>query len=133
MTTPQQYIDGLDEPRRTEIGTLYRHIKKTVPKLKPYSDGKGIGFGTYRYTYASGRTGEAAIIGLSSRKQYISVYVSGWEDDAGPVTARFAKRLGKVDVGKSCIRFKRVSDVDLDVLAQTVKAGAKALAKDTLP
>jgi hypothetical protein len=132
MTTPQQYIDGLDEPRRTEIGKLFRHIRETVPQLKPHSDGKGIGFGTYRYRYASGRTGEAAVIGLVSRKQYISVYVSGWEDGQGPVTARFADRLGKADVGKSCIRFKHPADIDLDVLAQTIRAGAKALAGQTV-
>jgi hypothetical protein len=131
--TPTQLIDAIaDDKRRKDMRTLYRHIKKTVPQLKPYASGKGIGFGTYRYEYASGRNGEAAVIGLVSNAKYISVYVSGWEDDAGPVTARFAKRLGKVDVGKSCIRFKRVSDVDLDVLAQTIRAGAKALAAQTV-
>lgn len=132
MTTPTQIIDAIDDDaRRKDIQALFRHIKQIVPNLKPHVSGKMIGFGRYRYEYASGRKGEASVIALASNARYISVYVSGWEKDQ-PVTARFAKKLGKVDVGKSCIRFKRASDVDLDVLAQTVRAGAKALEKQTI-
>jgi len=132
MTTPKQLIDAIEnESRRKDIRTLYSQITKAVPHLKPYVSGKGIGFGTYRYQYASGRKGEAAVIGLASNAQYISVYVNGWVGKK-TVTEKNARRLGKVDVGKICIRFKRVSDVELDVLVETVRAGAEAMAEMTI-
>lgn len=74
-TTPEEYIASLEGPRRAEVQQLYDMIRAISPPLKPYMIAGLIGFGTYHYKYASGREGDWCIIGLSSRKNYISVLV----------------------------------------------------------
>ena len=56
-----------------------------------------------------------SLVALSSRKQYISLYVL-CADEHGYLAERYAERLPKASIGKSCVRFKRTSDIDLDVL-----------------
>jgi len=85
-----------------------------------------IGYGTYHYRYASGREGDCAIIGLASNKNYISVYVMGTSE--GEYVAEKNRGLvPKADVGKSCIRFKKLEDIDPAALGKIVKEGARAM------
>ena len=71
-----------------------------------------VGFGSYHYTYASGREGDWFVLGFSPRKGSLSLYVmSGFE----PLQAELA-RLGKHKLGKACLYIKRLADVDRDVL-----------------
>jgi hypothetical protein len=59
-------------------------------------------------------------IALASNKQYISLY-------AGPISLDpFVARLPKANLGRGCIRFKRLSDVDLGVIDEVVQASAAA-------
>ena len=77
-----------------------------------------LGYGSYHYVYASGREGDWPILGLASRKRYISLYA------CAPSTARFATstgRLPKADIGKSCVRFKRLEDLDRDTLKELIE------------
>ena len=74
-----------------------------------------LGYGRFHYRYASGREGDASLIALSSRKNYISLYVL-CTDEAGYLAEQYVERLPKASIGKSCVRFKRTSDIDLDVL-----------------
>ena len=76
-----------------------------------------LGYGRFHYRYDSGREGDASLVALSSRKQYISLYVTCADAD-GYVAERYADRLPKADIGKSCVRFKRTSDLDLDALRE---------------
>ncbi len=82
--------------------------------------GEIIGYGEYHYKYDSGREGDAPIIGLSSRKRYISLYVNMGVAD------KHRAKLPKADIGKACVRFKRLEDVDQDVLADVIEQTAKA-------
>jgi hypothetical protein len=127
--TPEQYIASLDDPRRSEIEELHAFIRKTAPGLKPYIEGYGgsamIGYGRYHYRYASGKGGEWFVVGLASRKQYISLYVIG-EQDGGYIAEAWAPRLGNVDVGKSCVRIKRLDDIDRPELAKLLRAAASS-------
>jgi hypothetical protein len=116
-TTPDEYIASLDEPRRAEIGKLDALIRATLPDLERVVQSGGVGYGPYHYRYPTGREGEASLIGLSSRKAYISLYVL-CSDDGVYLTERYVDRLPKANVGKSCVRFKRTSDIDLDVLRE---------------
>ncbi len=115
-TTPAQYLAALAEPRRSELKALDAAIRKAVPKLKPYLayNGSMIGYGAYHYKYASGREGDCPIIAISSRAQYISLYVLGHRNGKSLADSAKAK-LGKVSVGKACIRFKKLADLDLPV------------------
>jgi Domain of unknown function (DU1801) len=126
--TPSAYLAALAEPRRTELKTLHAAIRKAAPRLTPFVGYGGtiLGYGRYRYKYASGREGEASIVGLSSRAQYISLYVCGHR--AGQPIAEAARaRLGKVSVGKVCIRFKKLADLDLAVALDLVREASALL------
>lgn len=123
--TPKAYIDSLVEPRKGEIKKLDALIRKTVPSLKPNMNFGMLGYGKYHYVYASGRQGDWSLISLASQKNYISLYVSC--TDAGKYIAElYKKELPKANIGKSCIRFKRLEDVDLIVIQKILKHTVKA-------
>ena len=83
-----------------------------------------LGYGRYHYRYASGREGDWMLIGLASRKQYISLYVTAVVDDRY-LAESYAERLPKASVGKSCIRVRRADDLDPEVVrALLVEAAA---------
>jgi hypothetical protein len=127
-TTPAAYIAALAEPRRSELKSLDAAIRKAVPQLKPYVaySGTMLGYGPYHYRYASGREGECPIVAVSSRANYISLYVSGHRN--GKSIAEAAKaRLGKVSVGKACIRFKRLENLDLPAALALIQQAAPLL------
>ncbi len=73
--TPEAYIDGLAEPRRSHIAQLDALIRETAPDLEPFMYGGMIGYGPFHYRYASGREGDTAKVSLASQKNYISLYV----------------------------------------------------------
>lgn len=123
--TPEEYIDLISEPRKSEVKKLHDFIKKIVPNLKPQIMSGMIGYGSYHYKYASGREGEWSIVLLASQKNYISVYVCGVKDGKY-VAEQHRKEFPKASIGKSCIRFKKVEDIDLDVLAEIIKESVKS-------
>ena len=125
-TTVEDYLAQIDEPRRSDIEKLHSLISKTVPKLQPGVQSGMIGYGTYHYKYESGREGDAPIVGLASNKQYISVYVCGVKDGQY-IAERRKGELPKASVGKSCIRFKRLDDIDPKALQSIIKEGAQAI------
>ena len=127
-TSPAAYIASLEEPRRSEIDALHKLISRALPQLEPWFAAGIIGYGRCHYKYASGREGDAPVVALSSRKQYISVYVCAVEDGKYLAESRKAD-LPKADIGKSCIRFKRTSDIDLNALERLVKDGARILTR----
>lgn len=77
-----------------------------------------IGFGSYHYRYASGREGDAAVVGFSPRVGKLSLYLNDGTDQH----AEALTRLGRHSVTKACLHVKRLADVDLDVLAQILRA-----------
>ncbi len=126
--TPKEYIESLPEPRRSEMRELHQLITKTAPKLKPKMWGGGIGYGSYHYRYATGREGDWFVVGLMSRKQGISFY-SCLTDGKQYIAEKHKKDLPKANIGRSCIRFKRLSDVDLKVFAGIIKENVAAAKK----
>ena len=126
--TPPGYIEKLPEPRRSELRQLHRLITKTAPKLKPKMWGEMIGYGSYHYRYATGREGDWFVIGLSSRRNYISFY-GCLSDGRQYIAEKHKKELPKASIGRSCIRFKKLADVDLGVLARIIKENQAAAKK----
>lgn len=127
VTTPEDYIDNLEEPRRSEIRQLHELIRSAAPQLEPHIASGMLAYGHYHYRYASGREGDWFPVGLASRKQYISLYITAAEPGQGYLAEAYRERLPKADIGKSCVRIKRLSDVDLAVLADLIRRGAKPL------
>ncbi len=80
-----------------------------------------IGFGKYHYKYASGHQGEAPLLGFSPRKAEFSLYVTAPGNDDQKLLAE----LGKYSMGKACIYFKKLSDLNLDTLEKLSKATIK--------
>jgi hypothetical protein len=76
-----------------------------------------LGYGRFHYRYKTGREGDASLVALASRKQYISLYVL-CADENGYLAERYVERLPKASIGRSCVRFKRVADIDLGVLRE---------------
>ncbi|MEU0156615.1 DUF1801 domain-containing protein [Micromonospora fulviviridis] len=76
-----------------------------------------VGFGSYRYTYENGRTGDWPLVGFSPRKQQLVVYlVGGFEERYPSVLAR----LGPHKTGKGCLYLKRLDDIDESALRELV-------------
>jgi hypothetical protein len=123
VATPEEYIAALAEPRQTEIATLDRLIRATLPDLDPHIRAGMIGYGTFHYRYPSGREGDWFRVGLASNKNYISLYACA-ADDRGYVAERYKERLGKVNIGRSCVRFKRVADLDQGALRELLRETA---------
>ena len=122
------YLSALVDPRKAEVRALDAAIRKAVPKLKPYVaySGTMLGYGRYRYRYPSGREGECPIVAVSSRAQYISLYVSGCRNGQ-PIAEAAKAKLGKVSVGKVCIRFKRLSDLNFPMALELIKDSSALL------
>ncbi len=127
-TTPAAYLAALPAERRKDLKALHAAILKTAPRLKPHLAYKAtmIGYGPYHYKYASGREGDCPIVAVSSRAQYISLYVLGARDGRSLVQAAKSK-LGKVNCGGACIRFKKLADLDLPVALQLVREASVLL------
>ena len=123
--TSEQYIEALDEPRRGEVRRLHELIRTTAPELEPHIASGMLAYGRYHYRSRSGREGDWFVIGLASNKRYISLYVSAADPANGYLAESYRERLPKTDIGRSCVRIKRLADVDLDVLANLIGEGAK--------
>jgi hypothetical protein len=121
--TLEVFLAEIEEPRRTEIARVDRFIRDVAPELD-VQVGKMINYGPFRYKYASGREGEWARISLASQKNYISIYACA-ATEQGYVAELSKDTIGKVSVGKSCIRFKKLNDLNLDVLRSIVRQCAE--------
>jgi hypothetical protein len=87
-----------------------------------------IGFGAYHYRYASGRSGDWPAVGMSPRKQALTLYVSAGFDGY----QELLDRLGPHRTGKSCLYLKRLADVDREVVKSLVAKGFRHLDGQTL-
>ena len=122
--TPEAYIEALPEPRRSEIQQLDALVRTTAPKLERYVLSGTLAYGRYRYRGASGREGEWFRIGLASNKASISLHVMAAEA-GGYLVEAYGDKLPKAEIGRACVRFKKVEDVDLRVLKELIRKGSK--------
>lgn len=76
-----------------------------------------IGFGNYHYKYASGHEGDAPLVGFSPRKAEFSLYAIAPGND----NKELLDELGKYKMGKACIYFKKLADLNLDTLEKLCK------------
>lgn len=126
--TISEYIKLLKEPRKSQIKAIHSMIRKSAPDLKPWLYGNIISYGKYHYKYASGREGDWMVVGLASQKNYISVYICMMEGDEY-IPEKYKDDIGKVSVGKSCIRFKKLEDINLKMLEKLIIKAEKVAKK----
>ena len=112
-----------DETRRQDCFSVLQ-MMRDITKEEPAMWGPSIvGFGRFRYKYASGREGEWPIAAFSPRKGDLTLYLMpGFEDES-----EIMQRLGKYKTGKSCLYIKKLSDVDPKVLKQLVTKSVKQM------
>ncbi len=104
-----EYIAMLNDERREIIETLDKLINETTPSLKRWFAYNMLGYGKFEYLNYKKQKGDWPVVALASQKNYISLYVCGIIDGQY-VAEKYEKDLGKVTVGKSCIRFKKLED-----------------------
>ena len=113
----EDYIAGLPEPRRREEAAVLDALHRRVTGCEPAMWGPSmIGYGSYRYRYASGHEGEAMRAGFSPRKAALTVYLMGTYCDRQPEAEALLARLGKHKMGASCLYIGKLGDVDLEAL-----------------
>ena len=104
-----------------ELIALLEKVTRQPPKMWGPSI---VGFGSYRYTYDSGHSGEAPLTGFAIRGRELVIYLAPEQDDQ-----KFLRsRLGPHKMGKSCLYFKRLADLDR-LMLQKLVAGSVAEAK----
>jgi len=112
-----------DGNRRADCLTIIE-LMRDATQAEPVLWGTSIiGFGRYRYRYASGREGEWPVVGFSPRKNDLTLYIMPGFDSYESLMSR----LGKHRTGKSCLYIKRLADVDQDVLATLIQKSVAAM------
>jgi hypothetical protein len=96
-----------------ELMTLFRRITRHRPKMWGPSM---VGYGSCRYTYESGRSGEMPVAGFAIRGRDLVVYVAA----QGAKQKSLLSRIGKHKMGKSCLYFRQLADLDRSVFEKFV-------------
>lgn len=136
MNTDEQikeYIATQPEPKRSDLQELHGIILALMPEGRLwFLDGKdengktvsnpNIGYGLRSTKYADGKTREFYQIGISANTTGISVYILGI-DDKEYLAKTYGKEIGKASVTGYCIKFKRLKDVNSDILQAAMRHG----------
>ena len=123
--TVEEYLASLPGDRRAAISS----VRDLVLRNLPAGYVEGMAFGMIYYSiplsrYPDTYNGQAlAYIGLAAQKNFNAIYLMGVYSD--PARARafkegFARAGKKLDVGKSCVRFKSPEDLALDTIAESI-------------
>lgn len=105
--TAQQHADC------RELMALFKRVTGQTPRMWGPSI---VGYGSYRYTYESGRTGEAPLAAFAIRGRELVVYLVPDEQELRSLLSR----LGKHKMTKCCLYFGQLADLDRSVLEQLV-------------
>ena len=129
----KDYIAAQPEPKRGDMQQLHQMILALMPASKLwFLDGKdetgkivsnpNIGYGSQTMKYANGKSREFYQIGISANTTGISVYIMGLNDKKYLAQA-FGKKLGKASVTGYCIKFKTLTEINIDVLKAAIQYG----------
>lgn len=114
------FVHDLPEDRALLVHDVHGVIAEHAPAVLPPAGDVSLVYGPYHYRYRSGREGDAHLITVRNGAKHLSVYVAAVAAGSNVAEAR-ADRLGKVDIGRSCIRVRRRGDLDLAVLGEVVR------------
>lgn len=123
-TNVKEYLEQIPPDRRKTIDFLHDFIQKVAPTLKPHFAYNMLGYGKFKYKNYKKEIIDWPTLSLANQKNYISLYVCAI-DGKEYVAEKYKVKLGKVSVGKSCIRFKKVEDLNLDTLKEVIKFAEK--------
>ena len=131
----KDYINSQPEAKRIDMQALHQMILELMPDCKLwFLDGRNsenkvvsnpnIGYGFQTIKYADGSSRDFYQIGLSANTSGISVYIIGIEDKTF-LSTTFGSTIGKASVTGYCIKFKKLKDINVDVLGAAIKYGAE--------
>jgi hypothetical protein len=138
MTVLQQIADHIaaqPEPKRNDMRTLHSIIQTVMPGCRLwFLDGKdesgrtisnpNIGYGCQTMRYADGGSREFYQIGMSGNTTGISIYIMGLKDKTY-LARTYAAALGKARVTGYCIKFKTLSQINVDILEAVLRDGVE--------
>lgn len=135
----QAYINSQDAPKRADMQTLHQHILTILPKGKLwFLDGKddtgkvvsnpNIGYGQFTIIYQDGSAKKFYQIGMSANTSGISIYIMGLKDKKY-LPLHFGTAIGKADVTGYCIKFKKLRDINLNILEKAIRYGVAQTGK----
>jgi hypothetical protein len=111
------FLNSVSHPARRADGRALRVMMERVTGEQAVMWGPSIvGFGIYRYQYASGHGGDMCRVAFSPRSANLVLYVGGFPD----YDALLAK-LGKHKRSKACVYLTKLADVDLGVLEEITR------------
>ena len=113
------YIASLDDEQAREDSETLIEMMRRISGHEPTLWNVGtIGFGTYDYSYDSGREGTGHTIGFYPRKGKLTIYLM----DGTARHSELLSELGKHSTTGYCVHIRRLGDVDLPVLERIVRA-----------
>lgn len=121
-----EFLDSIPNDQKRADAQKLIELMGSISKKEAYMWGPSIiGFGTYRFRYASGHSGEAPAIGFSPRKAAISLYVTlSVKDVAG-----LLEQLGPHKTGVGCIYLKSLAGIHEPTLKKLIRHGLKEAAR----
>jgi hypothetical protein len=115
------FLNAIPDAQVREDCWAVAGIMQQAAKAEPKMWGPNIvGFGHYRQVYANGKEADWMLIAFSPRKQNLTLYVGGFEENADLMA-----KLGTHSCGKGCLYIKRLSDVHVPTLKKLVAASVK--------
>lgn len=115
------FLNAIDDDRLRADARAVARIMQSATRAKPRMWGSSIvGFGTYRQVYANGKTGEWMLVAFAPRKQKVTLYLGGLEENR-----ELLSQLGSHSCGKGCLHIKRLSDIHLPALKKLVQISVK--------
>jgi hypothetical protein len=124
----EDFLNAVELPQRREDSLVLLELMKELTQWTPTMWGPSIvGFGNYRYKYASGREGEFFRVGFSPRKQNMSIYIIGGLNNFPELLTKIGKyKTGNSgDIGTSCLYVNKLADIDIEVLKQLILESLK--------
>ena len=131
MSTVEAYLNDLPEDRRAAVSEVRQAILKNLPD--GYEEVINWGMITYQVpleaypdTYNKKPLMYAA---LASQKRHMAVYLSciyPYVGKEAEFRAEWAKSGKRLDMGKSCVRFRKLEDLELDLIGKTIGEVAMA-------
>ena len=83
-----------------------------------------IGYGVRTRKHADGKTKEFYQVGVSANTTGISVYILGIEDKKH-LAETYGKELGKASISGYCLKFRRLKDINIDILQTAIRQGVE--------
>lgn len=97
--TVAAYLKELPPEKKAVLATLRKLIREAAPKAK-----ESMEYGMPCYE---------GVCALAAQKQYFALYIGD-----SKVVNRYRAKLGKLSIGKGCIRFRKLEDLPLDVVRE---------------